>query len=148
MPTAARLFAAVLLAAVAFLASTFYVALLPEGMAVGLFAPLNTVLGLIVGWTAIGRLTDGTSYLLALGHGVRGAAVWLFWTLLLWSIWEMLGRSVQRRYSGVGEALEGVFDLIAQHALLLLEDPLPGATLFVGAICAALVAEWGARRYR
>lgn len=148
MPTAARLFAAVLMAAVAWMASTLYGEVLPEGRPVGFLAPINAVLGLFVGWTGIGRLTDGTSYALALGHGIRGAVVFLFWALLIWSSWDMLVLSVQRRYDGVGEAVEAIFDLIAEYALLLLQDPLPGATLFAGAICAALVAEWGARRYR
>lgn len=148
MPTAARLFAALLMAGVGGMASVFYGDVLPEGMAIGLLAPLNAALGLIVGWSVIGRLTDGKSYALAFGHGLRGAVVFLFWALLLWSAWEMLELSVQRRYGGVQEALEAVFDLIAQHALLLLDDPRPGATLLGGAVGAALVAEWAARRYR
>lgn len=148
MPTAARLFAAIVLGATALLASVAYVPLLPEGTRVGMLAPLNTVLGVLVGWRLVGRTAPGQGYGRALTQGFVGAAVLLFWVLLLWASWEMLQLSLRKRFDGVPEALEGVFSAMAEYGVLLLTGPAPGATLLIGGFLSGLVAEWGARRYR
>lgn len=148
MPTAARLFAALMLAATAWLASVAYASLLPEGTPAGLLAPLNAAIGALVGWRLVGRSVDGQGYGAALGHGAVGAAVVLFWALVLWSGWSMLGASMRRRYDGIAEALEAVFGYVAEHAALMLTDPLPAVLLFAGGLLSGLVAEWAKRRYR
>ena len=148
MPTAARLFAALALALTAWVASDLYKPLLPEGTQVGWLSPVNTAFGLLTGWIVVGRLTDGKSYALAIGHGLRGGATVLFWALLFWALWRMLILSMQKRYSGPAEAIDAFFDLIARYAMLLTTDPTPALALFGGGVASALLAEWAARRYR
>jgi hypothetical protein len=148
MPTAARLLAALALAATAWIASDLYKAVLPEGTQVGKLSPVNAVFGLLTGWIVLGRLTDGSSYLRAVGHGIRGGVTVLFWALLFWSLWRMLLLSMQKRYSGPAEAIDAFFDLIARYAMLLTRDPAPAAALLAGGILSGLLAEWAARRYR
>lgn len=147
MPTAARLFAALSLAAVTWFSSILYIGLLPEGTQAGLLAPVNSVFGLLTGWLVVGRLVSGKSYVGAIGHGVRGAATVLFWSLVFWSLWRMLALSLKKRYSDPAEAIDAMFELIARYALLLLDDPQPGLALLFGGIGAAMLAEWAQRRF-
>jgi hypothetical protein len=147
MPTAARLFAALSLAGVAWFASVLYIGLLPEGTPAGWLPIVNAGLGLITGWRVVGRLVSGKSYVGAIGHGVRGAFTVYFFAVLFWSIWRMLELSLKKRYDDPSEAINAVFALISDYSLLLLEDPTPGLVLLFGGIGSALLAEWAKRRF-
>ena len=104
MPTAARLFAAVGFAIVAFFASEVYKPLLPEGTQVGMLSPLNSFVGFLSGWLVMGRLA-GRGYYAAAGSGVRTIGVALFYVLLIGACYEMLIRSTRLYYDGPTEAL-------------------------------------------
>ena len=146
MPTAARLFAAMGFALMAFFASEIYKPLLPEGTQTGLLTPVNTVLGALCGWMVMGRLAGG-GYFAAAGSGLRTAAVTLFHALVLWSIYEMILRSMDLYYDGPMEAIKATMALIAEYFMLLVSDPQLPVVLLVGGVLAALFSEWASRQW-
>jgi hypothetical protein len=54
MPTAAKLAAAILFGALAWLASELAIPFFPEGAAVGRFAEWNAAIGAVIGWRVAG----------------------------------------------------------------------------------------------
>jgi hypothetical protein len=146
MPTAARLFATVGFAAVAFLATDIYKPLLPEGTQMGMFTPINVGLGAIMGWTIMGRLA-GQGYAAAISSGLRTSAVLLFYALFCWSFLEMLERSMRLYYDGPVEALQEMVAMAYDYVLLGLTDPQVPIALFAGGIGAGLLSEWSSRQW-
>jgi hypothetical protein len=146
MPTAAKLFAAVVFAAVGFLAAEAYKPGMPEGTQFGLFSLLVAAIGVLCGWRVMGRLA-GHGYGAAAGYGLRTSATIVFWALVAFSIYEMILRSMKMRYDGPMEALVGVFDLMLQHGVLVLTLPVLGV-LAVGGVLGGWAAEFAGRRWR
>jgi hypothetical protein len=146
MPTAARLFAAVVFTLVGFLAAEVYKPGMPEGTQFGLFSPIVAAIGLFCGWTVAGVLVGG-SYGAAAGHGIRTSATIVFWALLLFSVYEMIQRSMKMRYDGPMEALVGVFRLMLDYGALLGSVPVI-VVLGVGGVLGGWAAEFAARRWR
>lgn len=145
MPTAARLLAALGMAAVAFFTAEIYKPGLPPETVWGSFTTYCVVFGVLVGWFDLGRIV-GKGYNAAITSGIRSAAVLAFWCLVFFSIYEMIQKSLQKRYRDVSEALEGVFVLIAEFGTALLR-PEPMVVLVVGSILVAFMAEWGHKRW-
>lgn len=146
MPTAARLFAAIGFGLMAFFASEIFKTLLPEGTQTGLLSPLNAFIGVTAGWLVMGRLA-GQGYVRAVGSGLRTVAVTVFYILLMWSIWEMLKRSLRKLYDGPVEAIRAMMELIAEYAGMMVSDPQVPIVLVCGGILAGFFAEWAARRF-
>lgn len=146
MPTAAKLFAALGFALVAFVASELFKPLLPEGTPVARLSPINGLVGAFCGWLVMGRLV-GDGYLAASGHAIRTVVVMVFYCLLIWSGYEMLGRSTSLRYDGPVEALAAMMGLIAEYSVLMLGDLQVPAVLLVGGLLAACLAEWASERF-
>jgi len=146
VPTAAKLVAAVVFAAVAFLAGSVYIPLLPEGTQAGWFAAVCAGFGAVIGWMVMGGLA-GRGTTAAMGHGVRTAVTIVFWTGLFFSIREMVLRSMNLRYDGPMEAVIGTFDIAIDYGRLL-ADPQLLAVLGLGGLAGGLVTEWASRRWR
>lgn len=146
MYTMPRLVAAILLAAVGFLASELIKPLMPEGTQFGWFNYVNAGLGAIMGWVVIGKRV-GRGITAAIGNGMTGAAALLFWGLFTQSVNEMLKLSLRRRYDGPVEALTDMMRIGVEWGLAIATAPVLG-TIFVGGIIAALVAEVSARHWR
>lgn len=145
MPTAAKLFAAVAMAVVAFFAAEMIKPGRPEQTVWGNFTAICALFGVLVGWLDLGRLV-GKGYGPAITTGIRSAAVLVFWCMTVFSIREMLIRSTSNRYKGVAEALEGTFIIVSEYAQALLRfEPL--VVLGVGGILAAFFAEWASKRW-
>lgn len=145
MPTAARLFAAIAMALVAFFAAEVIKPLRPDQTQWGHFTSVCIGFGVLVGWFDLGRLA-GKGYGAAITNGVRSSAVLVFWCMLVFSIREMLLRSTSNRYKGVSEALEGTFVIVADFGASVLRfEPL--VVLIVGGILAALMSEWASKRW-
>jgi hypothetical protein len=145
MPTAAKLVAAVVFAAVAFFAANAMVPLLPEGTQIGYLREISALLGLVVGWRVMGRLV-GKGYVEAIGFGIRTSVTILFWATLGFSIYEMILRSTKMMYDGPMEALLGVFDLMIYYGEMMGSPEFIG-TLLVGGIIGGLAAEAAGRRW-
>jgi len=145
MPTAAKLVAAVMFAAVGFLAAQAFVPSLPEGTQIGFLREICAVLGLIIGWLVMGRLV-GKGYVEAVGFGIRTSVTVLFWAVLGFSIYEMILRSTKMMYDGPMEALLGVFDLVIYYGKMM-GSPEFIATLLIGGVLGGIAAEWAGRRW-
>jgi hypothetical protein len=146
MPTAARLVAALVFAAVSLLAASIYIPLLPEGTQARWFPAVSAAIGALTGWLVMGRLV-GRGSTAAMGFGVRTAVTTVFWVGLLFSVREMVLRSMNLRYDGPMEAVTGTFDIALEYGLLLL-DPQLLAVLGLGGLLGGLAAELAARRWR
>ena len=146
MPTAARLAAALADAAVAFFAAELYKPGLPPETQWGSFTAICTLIGILCGWGVMGRLA-GKGMRAAWGSGLRTSANIVFYAMLLFSIYEMVLRSLRKRYDGVFEAIEGTFDIALVYGMALLR-PEPLIVLVLGGIAAGAFAEWASRQWR
>ncbi|MDP2083956.1 MAG: TrgA family protein [Gemmobacter sp.] len=146
MPTAARLFAAAAFAAIGFFAAELYKAGLPPETQFGRFSLISALLGILCGWLVMGRLA-GRGMRAALGSGLRTSANMVFYALLVFSVYEMVLRSLRKRYDGVFEAVIGTFDIALVYGAALLR-PEPLVILLVGGMAGGMLAEWASRQWR
>lgn len=144
MPTAGRAIAALGMAALAWFASGMVIALWPVEMDFGLFRPISAGLGVIVGWRVMG-IRLGRGLWGGLSAGLTGLVALLFWCFLLFSFHEMIQRSLDLRYDGPVEAIQGMFDIAYQWALNVADATFAGV-LLGGALAVGLVAELVSRR--
>lgn len=146
MPTAARLFASLVLAVLAFVVSGQVIPLLPEGTSIGYFTQFNCVIGFIVGWVVIGSRA-GQGLAPAITFGLTGMLAMILWALLFYGGLEMFERAMDRRYRGPFEAVGAVFELAIDYGSVLMAVNVI-VTLVVGGILAGLAAEFASKRYR
>ncbi|MBN2906011.1 MAG: TrgA family protein [Rhodobacteraceae bacterium] len=146
MPTAAKLFAAIAFAVMAWFASQAVVPLFPEGTDLGKFAYVNATIGALSGWLVMGRLA-GAGYGAAVTSGLRTTAVFLFYALLVHSIVKMLDQAVRMRYSDTMEALAGVFELVGIYGMMVFTAPQVMGILLIGGVLAAWTSEFAAQRW-
>lgn len=145
MPTAARLFAALAFMAVGFFAAETYRLGLPQGQAWGHSSLVAALLGLILGWSVMGRLT-GQGMPHAMAGGLRTSFLLAVSALGLFSVIEMGKRSLMKRYDGVFDALLGIVDLFFRYAAGIFQ-PQPILVLILGGMLGGALAEWSGRRW-
>ena len=145
MPTAAKLVAGALFAALAWVASGLIVPLLPEATAVGMFAPVNAAIGFVVGWRVAGSRAR-TTLRGAVSYGLTAAFAMTFAALFLHSFAIMIRQSLRKLYDGPADALIGVVELMIEHGRLLAAPEVLG-TLLLGGVLAGLATEWAGRRW-
>ena len=110
MPTPAKLVAAVLFAVLCwFVADTIVREVLPEGVRVGRFREMLAVGGLLVGWRyigvpATGPTGRGTNVTHAITAGLGAAIVLTALALILHAFAVMIGESLGRKYTAIGDA--------------------------------------------
>ncbi len=146
MPTAAKLFAALALAAVCFLTAQLVRPYLPPGTQVGAFAPLSALIGLFSGWRIVGPDT-GRGGLASFLAGLRGAVFAALVAIIIFAIIEMARLSWRGTYDGPFQAVLGIVDLAVGFVPMLFK-PDVAATLLIGAGLSGIFAEWAARRWR
>ncbi len=146
MPTAARLFAALGFAAIAFFASESFIRELPEGTNAGWFSQINALLGAVSGWSVMGRLA-GRGYGPAVTSGARTTATFVFYALVGHGLYEMIRMSMKLRYGGPGEAVLGFFDIVLEYGQILITSWPVMAILLIGGTLAAWLSEWAAARW-
>lgn len=146
MPTAAKLVAALLFAALAWFASDALVPSFPEGTDLGAFAYVNAGIAALAGWLVMGRLA-GAGYAVAVTSGVRTTAVFVFYALLFHAVYEMLRQSVRMRFDDTFEALQGMIALMGKYGLIVVTSPVAMGILLIGGVAAGLVVEFAARRW-
>lgn len=145
MPTASRMVAAFGLAAFAWYASQLVRELMPPETNFGFFDYVNIVLALLIGWFTIGKRL-GRGIVPGINAGVTGMAVLVFWALFTQSSWEMLERSMDRRYKGPFEAIVGLFELFVEYAAKLADANFI-SVLIGGAFIVGFVSELVAKRW-
>lgn len=145
MPTASKLVAAVLFAAVAALAAWVYIPLLPEGTQTRLLVPITAAIGLGVGWWVMGPNT-GKSYAEAAATGLRTSLSIVFCAVLGFAIYVMLMRSTKMIYDGPMEAVLAVFAVMLEYGKLMGDANYIGV-LVAGGILGGLITEFVGRRW-
>lgn len=145
MPTGGKLIGAILFAMLAYFITDLIKPLLPEGTKIGLFSPINAVIGLVMGWRVMGR-GAGESYRRSFGYGFTTLAAIIFWSLITWSGYEMIRRSMRLYYDGPVEALQEMAALAVEYArLAAVQEVLIPAV--VGTIFVSWLTEFFARRW-
>lgn len=146
MPTAAKLAAALAFAVVGWLAAEAFRPLMPEQTRWGAFGLVCAGLGLLCGWRVMGPRV-GRGWVSALSSGLSTSAVLLAVALGLFSVREMVLRSLGRQYDVVLEAVVAVFGIMLEYVALM-GDARFLLTLAVGGLVAGVVAEVAHRRWR
>ena len=144
MPTAARITAALCLAALAWLISDMIKPLFEEDKNFGNFNLINLCLGFLVGWQVVGSRA-GRGMGAAINNGLTGGVVLLFWALFFHSGYQMFKRSMRGRYDGPFEAAAASLQLMSEYAILI-ATPLIILTLIVGAAISGIFAEMVSKR--
>lgn len=144
MPTAARLTAALCLAALAWLVSDMIKPLFEEDKNFGNFNLVNFALGFVVGWQVIGSRA-GRGMGAGINNGMTGGVVLVFWGLLLHAFYKMFHVSMRGRYDGAFDAASGGFQIMTDYAILI-ATPLIILTIIVGSAVTGVFAEMISRR--
>ena len=145
MPTGGKLVGAIMFAALAYWLSDLIKPLLTEGARVGLLSPINALIGLVMGWTLMGR-GAGKSYRQSFGYGLTTLAVTAFWSLVFWGGYEMVKNSTRLRYDGPVEALQDMALICADYVKLVAIPEILWPAL-IGGIFVSWLTEFFARRW-
>lgn len=146
MPTATRLFSALIFAAIGYAAADLAAQTLEEGVSAGYVREIAVGLGLICGWSICG-VHAPRSVSMALAYGVNSSAMVLIGTLLVISASEMLRRSMLGRYDGPMEGLEAMIELALGFARVTLLPSIM-AVLILGGLVGGLIAHGISRIWR
>ncbi len=145
MPTGGKLVAGIVFAALAYWISDLIKPLLPEGSRVGMFSQINALIGLIVGWSLMGK-GAGKTYRQSFGYGMTTLAATVFWCLLAWSGYEMIRRSMRMYYDGPVEALQEMAQLFLEYGKLAAQQEVIVPAI-IGTIFVSWLTEFFARRW-
>ncbi len=146
MPTAAKLAAAVMFAALGWIAADMYKLGVPERTVWGYFNAICAAIGLLCGWFVMGSLV-GQGYRAAIGYGLRTAVTLVFWVMVALCTYLMVLRSMSLRYDGPMEAVVGIFDLMIENGQPLGTLPVI-LTLLLGGTLGGMLTEWVGRRWK
>ena len=146
MPTAAKLVAAIALAAVMYLATVTFIPGLPEGTQTGYIREIAAGIGFFCGWFFVGR-APGNTFPEAMSTGLKGAVIACFWVLLAASGYLMIRRSMRMMYDGAFDAVLGVFEQLIELGALLFVPGVIGVLLF-GGLAVGAVTRGAARRWK
>lgn len=146
MPTGGKLFAAILLAAVGWLAAEFTLWTYPEDMSPGWLRETMAVLGVWQGWMVIGPRA-GQGVRAGIGYGVRASVQMVVIGIAIFALVEMFSRATRLRYDSPGEATIATLTISLQYLQQTMTVPIWGAILVGGAI-AGLGANAAGRLFR
>ncbi len=146
LPTTAKLFGALGLAATGFFGAELMAPHLPPSARVPGLTLAAASFGLLLGWRVIG-LHPGRGMARALERSLHAVIYLVAWTVLFMGAVQMMHRTSMGRYDGPSEAL---VDIIGQAMTLAAEvlraDVL--AVLFFGGLLSAMLAEWAWKRWQ
>lgn len=146
MPTAAKLVAALCLAALGYVVSDLIRPLLPASTHFGLFNYVNALIGLVMGWRVVGRRA-GRGMSAAIGNGFTGTVALVFWGLFVQATNEMVRRSFARHFDSMVEAIAAIFEHMVEYGEIMLDAKVVVA-LLLGGIATGILAEIAAGRWR
>lgn len=146
MPDGAKLTAAILLGALGFILSDMIRALMEEDMNFGYFNYVNVLLGVVVGWSLVGRRA-GRGLTFAINNGFTGVVSLVFLGLFVQGVNEMLRLALRNRYDNAFEALIAVVELMMEYALVMATVPI-AVVVVLGGIIAGLCTEVAWHRWR
>lgn len=146
LPTTAKLFGSLGLAATGFFNAELMLPYLPPGTQVDGLALVSTSFGLLLGWRVIG-MNPGKGLGRALERGLRSGFYLIVASTLFLGMMQMLQQALRSRYDG---PLSAVTDILTQGVLLGIDvlqlDVI--AVLFCGGMLSAILAEWAWKRWQ
>ncbi|MEM9581970.1 MAG: TrgA family protein [Pseudomonadota bacterium] len=145
MPTAARMITAIIFAILAYYTSNVAKTLLPEGTPTAVFTPWAMGVSAVCAWQVFGRLI-GRGYVSSINTGVYAIGVAMFFVTTLFSITEMIKRSMRMQYDGPMDAVVNMFGIAVEYSTMFL-DPRIGGTLLVGGILSGIIGEWAENKW-
>lgn len=145
MPTAPRLVAAILLAAMGAVAAYYFEPLVHEDTILPYFIYLSAGLGAVCGWWSVGRRVEYGHYG-AISAGFTGAALFTFWFIFFQVAYRVIQFALWQRYRQNSDAIDGFVDWMIEYTLLLLTPEMLGV-LLVGGILSGLGAVFAARSW-
>lgn len=145
LPTASKLFGAVVFMGLAFVLTSQAKEALGTASSLGLFAPINMVIGFVVGWRISGTRA-GNGLTSAIGDSLTTVCVIYFWSVLIWSGYEMIKRSVRMRYDNPIEALQDMADMMVNYSGDVITPPFVAAAVF-GSVACGVLTELISRRW-
>lgn len=146
MPTAAKLIAALCLAALGYATSEVIKTTLPTSTVFGVFSYVNAGIGLVMGWIVVGNRA-GRGMSAALSNGFTGTVGLVFWGLFVQGGNEMTRLALRNKYDGMFEAILAIFQNMVVYAEMMLDAKII-LTLLCGAIITGFLSELGARYWR
>ena len=146
LPTTAKLFGALGLAAAGFFTAEVMLPYLPRGSNVHGLAAAGACIGLVLGWRVIG-LQPGQGMGAAMRRGLTAALLLAFWGVVFLGALQMVQRIKRNRYDG---PLDALVDIIAQGLRMGAEVLRPDvvAVLFLGSMLSAMLSEWAWKRWQ
>ena len=146
MPDRAKVMAALCLCALAYILSEMVKPQFLEDYNFGYFTHVNMLLGVIVGWTFMGKRA-GSGVVPAINNGVTGIASLLFLAVTVQSINEMLRLAMRKRYDGPFEAVLSIIPIGLDYTVLISTIPF-WSTAFIGGALSGLIVEAVWQRWR
>lgn len=146
MPTAAKLVAGICFALIGWLAATAYIPALPDQFRIGDFVLVSVGLGFVIGWLIMGP-NIGSSIMGAFWRGISTSVWLLVWSLIVFSMIEMIDRSLDKRYDHPVEALTSAIEIGIYFFKIALSVEVIGI-LAVGGALAGILTELSHRRWR
>lgn len=144
MPTAGKLCAAALFAALAYLTAELFKPAMPEGTAFGPFSWICAGIGAACGWLVMGpRVRLDLAGVIA--AGLQTALVMALAALAGFATEIMIGRAFRKLYDGPAEAIIGIFEVMVNHGRLMLTPDVLAALLIGGPLCGVLAGMAGKR---
>jgi len=142
MPDRAKVMGALCLCAMAYILSEMVKPQFLEDYNFGYFTYVNMLLGLIVGWTFMGKWA-GFGVKLAINNGLTGILALLLLAVSIQSANEMLRLAMRLRYDGPFEAVLAIIPIGLDYTVLISTVPFWGTALIGGALSGLIVeAVW------
>ncbi|SIT00127.1 hypothetical protein SAMN05421759_10979 [Roseivivax lentus] len=146
MPTAPKLVAGLLLAALAYVASEMVKPLMPSSTVFGWFSEVNLLIGFVVGWRQVGS-GAGRGTAAAISNGVTGTFTMVVSCLAVHAINTMVEDSFDRKFRTVFEAINAAIGNFLEYGAVLLSPGFLG--LFVlGAVIIGMATEISGHYWR
>ena len=145
MPSPARLVAALLMAVVGWMgAEAVVIFALPDWVSPGRLHWIAAGLGLIVGWRILGRVASGPigkgdRLMVGMTGGLGAVLVVVLGTIVVHAVLETYDDAVRLAFSGPGDALAGMAQVVVDDVVLLME-PRALAVILGGGAIAGLAA--------
>ncbi|RMD91891.1 MAG: hypothetical protein D6811_07970 [Alphaproteobacteria bacterium] len=146
MPTAAKLVAALVFAAIGYLVAQRAVATLPDNAEVGWLREIMAVFGFFLGWKLLGPAAQNRLSV-TLAAGLTTSVALAVLGVMFVAIYQMLVKSMHNFYKGPMQAIESVFDLAWERGQVL-ADPLIIVILLCGGLVAGALARGAAKLWR
>ncbi|WP_415182670.1 TrgA family protein [Phaeovulum sp.] len=146
MPTAAKLFAALVLAATGVLAAALVLPDIPYGAKADFLPVVGGIIGFSAGWFVVGMRT-GKGNMISMQTGMRGALFMVIGVLVVSGFAQMIKLALRKRYDAPTDALVDVVGQGLEFGKLVLQADVLGV-LIVGGALSGMAAEWAGRRWR